>query len=258
MRRLIPLLALLFVVAGCATQPGAPAGWPVGREFWSTSVTENGQDHPLVAGTRIKMSFAAQDPIVVADAGCNAINAYGAIKTDRIIVNDIAETAMGCLAPGVSEQDQWIADFLHSGPAWQLSGDALVLTSGDRVIHLVDRKTVDPDRPLVGTRWTVNGAFDMNTAHTTAAPTPAWIMFGAGGSFTADTGCATLTATYTQSNDAVTLGSVRRVARPCDAAQASVDSDITRALAGQVNVTIAYSTMRLTNMDGFGLDLGAS
>src|SRR5262249_6890259 len=114
MRGLFAVLAVTLAVAGCAAQSnGAPAGWPAGHEFWSTSVTENGVERHLPAGLRIKMRLAATDPIVVAQADCNAINAEGFVKPDRIVVTDIASTAMGCLGPAGS-QDGFISDLLQA------------------------------------------------------------------------------------------------------------------------------------------------
>ena len=38
--------------------------------------------------------------------------------------------------PALMAQDQWISDFLSSGPQWSLDGSVLTLASGDDVIVL--------------------------------------------------------------------------------------------------------------------------
>ena len=53
-------------------------------------------------------------------------------------------------------QDQWLASLLNARPAWQLSGPHLRVSTGQAVIELTDRRVLDPDRSLEGTRWVLS------------------------------------------------------------------------------------------------------
>ena len=72
-------------------------------------------------------------------------------------------TEMACPG-GRMEQDTWVADFLSAGPRMSLDGDQLTLTGSTITMVLTDRRVVDPDRPLAGTRWVVDTIFQGDTA----------------------------------------------------------------------------------------------
>ncbi len=101
------ILALGVTVTACGRGVGAGAGsggdWPAGRRFQSTAVTEAGKDRPLVAGTRIDLSFF-DDGRLSAQAGCNTIGGSGRIDGDRLVLGDgLSMTEMGCDGPRHSQ-----------------------------------------------------------------------------------------------------------------------------------------------------------
>src|SRR5262249_21403428 len=126
MRRVIGVLALLMAagLVGCGDSSGsggAAPGWPVGRTFLSTKVTEKGQDRRLVAGTRISVRVQGPDALLV-QGGCNTMNVTVSVEAARFTVTSLAMTAMGC-PDGRSGQDTWLAGVLNAGPAWLVSGN---------------------------------------------------------------------------------------------------------------------------------------
>ena len=77
------------------------------------------------------------------------------INGERLAVEQMMTTEMAC-EPALMEQDQWLAALLD-GAIVALAGDTLTLAKdGDR-LSLLDREVADPDRPLIGTRWIVDG-----------------------------------------------------------------------------------------------------
>jgi heat shock protein HslJ len=103
----------------------------------SVSVTENGEPRPLVAGTRIELTFEARDEdgSLALRAGCNILGAGLRITPSRLVVDAVGGTEMGC-ADELHRQDRWVASFFGSDPAWRLDGDRLTLTSDATVIEL--------------------------------------------------------------------------------------------------------------------------
>jgi heat shock protein HslJ len=131
-----PVLAACLMVLGVAA--GAPAHGPAGREFVSTTVTENGQVRVLVAGTSLTLRFGP-DGDFTASAGCNRLMGTGRFRGDRfIIVGPLASTRRHCEPPRM-DQERWFAKFLRSAPrAWFFYGPDLTLRSAGTRIRFTD------------------------------------------------------------------------------------------------------------------------
>ncbi len=124
-----------------------------GRTFLSTSVTPR----DLVPGSQIRLTF--DDGSLSAQAGCNSMGADN-VRVDGgrlVVTGGLFMTEMGCEEP-LMAQDEWLLDVLGSGPQITLGGDNLTLRTADgTLIELVDRRVADPDRPLTGTTWRLDG-----------------------------------------------------------------------------------------------------
>ena len=120
-----------------------------GRTFLSTGA----EGRALVAGSTVRLAF--EDGQVSASAGCNSMGGPYRIEGDRLVAGQLMTTEMAC-DPALMEQDRWLADLL-GGSTIALDGDTLTLTGATIRLTLVDREVADPDRPLLGTRWVVEG-----------------------------------------------------------------------------------------------------
>jgi heat shock protein HslJ len=129
-----------------------------GRTFLSTAVT----GHDLVAGSRISLEFRAPHSMHLR-AGCNYLSGDFRLDDSRLSADQLAMTEMGCDKP-LMQQDDWLADLLHQGMTVSLDGDHLTLATQDVRIVLLDRTVADPDRPLTGTTWILDGIIDGDTA----------------------------------------------------------------------------------------------
>ena len=74
-----------------------------------------------------------------------------------LVVPGMAMTEMACEPAALMDQDTWLSAVLTSRPTVALDGDTLTLTADGAVITFVDREVADPDRPLEGTTWNVEG-----------------------------------------------------------------------------------------------------
>src|SRR3990172_9157063 len=72
-----------------------------------------------------------------------------------LVAGGLATTERGGDEP-LMAQDTWLADLLD-GATIALDGDTLVLAKGSVRLTMEDREIADPDRPLLGTRWVVDG-----------------------------------------------------------------------------------------------------
>jgi heat shock protein HslJ len=267
------LLLLLVVAAGLAgcgrgtvTQAGSdgPTGAdePWGGTFLSTSVTENGQPRPLVAGTRITLNFIEDGHRLGAQAGCNSMGGQVSFADGRMVVGDLATTEMGCDPPRHA-QDDWLARFLTGRPAWSRSGSSLSLDNGGTQIALEDKKVADPDRPLRATKWVVDTVVDGESASSVPAGAEAFLGFGDGADrdrFTGNTGCNGMggTSVVHEERPTITFSEVITTKMACDDDRMRLERAVLDTLKGDVRYQIDADVLRLDGSGGHGLRLRAA
>ena len=108
LRALLASAAATVLLAACANLgiDGPPPGSLDGRTFLSTRVTRDGADRPLVAGSRIRLTFQA-DGTLGANAGCNSIGGAWKLEGGMLVYSVGSMTAMACEQP-LMDQDTWL------------------------------------------------------------------------------------------------------------------------------------------------------
>ncbi|MFT7476618.1 MAG: heat shock protein HslJ [Verrucomicrobiales bacterium] len=203
--RWLGLLAAVLILATSCGESTIVAGSDSGedarglseREFWATEVVDAGHVRDLVPGTRITLSFSTDT--IGASAGCNSMGGAYSIDGDALIVGGMGMTEMGCDA-GRHQQDEFLATFLGESPSLTLDGDQLILTSGESVITLLDASVANPDRPIIGTNWDVDGFIDGDVAMAFATDAPGTLVFTDESTMTAFDGCRNIEASVEVSN----------------------------------------------------------
>ncbi len=250
------VVAALVVLVGCGEDGSVTAAQsPAGRTFLSESVSENGVDRPLVAGTRIRLAFGT-DAGITGTAGCNTLGGDVEITEDRLLIGELSSTEIGC-DQARHDQDDWLAGILMDDPGYTLAGDRLTLRSGPTTVELVDRRVADPDRPLEDTVWQLDGIIDGDTASSTPAGVTTTLHI-AGGQLTVEIdGCG-------RASIAVEVRTSELVATPpvlntdgCGPDATTVADAVTAALDGTVTYRIEAASLTLTNPNGKGLTLRA-
>jgi heat shock protein HslJ len=257
---LAPLLLFALALTGCGrapvTQAGAAGTEPGGRTFLSTSVTEEGQPRPLVAGTRIRLSFS-DDHHVGAQAGCNSMGGAARFSGGRLLVDDLATTDMGC-DPARHAQDDWLARFLTSRPAWSADGTTLILENASTRIVFEDREVADPNLPLRGTRWLVDTIIDGESASSVPAGAEASITFEDGDRFGGSTGCNGMGGTATIHGQTISFSDVITTKMACDPDRNRLERAVLSVLDGDTTYRIEADRLSLNNPNGHGLGLRAA
>ena len=251
-----PAITAMTLLAACgeaggASAPGDDDGFSdlQGRTFLSTALDDHAEQ-PLKPGSTVTMSFAKGE--VSGSAGCNRLFAKASLADSRLVVDDIGQTDMGC--PGRQFHDQWLADLLTSRPTVMLDGDRLTLTSGDTVVALQDEETADPDRPLVGTSWTLEAIEDgAGAVGTVLGSVPAGVTsrlrFRDDGVLAVWPGCNRAGGDYSVDGDSVVLGELVATAMDCAEPVMEVESAVLDVLHGTLTFTIDGSRLRLTGGD---------
>ncbi|MDI9917697.1 META domain-containing protein [Rhodococcus sp. IEGM 1379] len=264
----IGLLAIA-AVSGCSSNSDSPGGSettstatssaavagsdPTGRVFISTAVDGT----PIPGGGPLTLDFTAPGRIL-ATAGCN--NATGAVTFTggKITADALASTMMAC-EPGVMESDAWVATLIGATPAWTLAGDTLTLTTADATVTLADKKIVDPDRPVQGTKWTVTSlitpdAISTSTALEASAPN---FTIAADGTVSGSSGCNRMTGSATVADTTITFTPMGATMMACTEDVAAVERQVLTVLDGEVAYTLDAGTLTLRKPDGNGLILTA-
>lgn len=225
-----------------------------GRTFLSTAVREDGADRPLVAGTRISLTF--DDGTIGASAGCNQIGGDYELDGDVLVVDAMSTTEMGC-DPERHEQDTWVVELLTSRPTLTLAENELTVTGGAIEVVLLDREVADPDRPIVGAVWTVDTLIDGEVASNVPEGVTATLEFAADGRVDIFTGCNAGGARAEVGEGVVVFSEPRFEQIACTGGAAEVEEAVFAVVkAGTVAYEIEAGVLRL-DADGRGLGLHA-
>lgn len=247
------LAAAVLLLAGCGQNTASVAS-PVGKAYLSTSVTEDGKPKLLAPKTRVRLQFT-DDGRLVADAGCNSMQAKVSTKDGKLTLDgELASTAMGCPGPQQG-QDAWLAGIISAKPTWKLDGNKLDLTSGSTTISLQNREIVEPDLPLDGTRWTLSSVISGDTVGHFAGSENVWLTLN-GERVTGSTGCNDFQGMVARSPGKLTFGELATTRRACAGNTATLESQLLKGLKGEVTYHISGATLQLRSAGG-GLDFTA-
>jgi heat shock protein HslJ len=250
-------VAALTLVAACGKADGSPepgAAGAVGaamadlqdRAFVSNSIVD-AADQPLHPGTTVTLAFT--DDSVSGSAGCNSLSSRASLSNGHLVVDGLGGTEMGC--GGRQFHDAWLTDLLTSRPTVMLDGDRLTITSGGTVVELQDQRSADPDRPLVGTEWTLDAIEDGAGAGATVASLPAGVTstlrFRDDGGLAVKPGCNRGSARYQVHGDAIAVEPMVLTRMACDGPVMEVESSVVELLGGAVTFTIDGPLLRLTS-----------
>lgn len=254
MRRtaLLPIAAALLIAAcsaGGPTGDATPAATLEGRTFLSTNV----EGRVLVPGTQVRLAFERGS--VGGSAGCNSFGGAYRIDGGRLFVAEMFQTEMAC-DPPLMAQETWVMRLLASGAAITLDGDTLVLAGDGVVLTLTDRVVADPDRPLEGTRWVVDGLVLGDTVSSFPAGVTAALRF-VDGRLDLEAGCNQGGGDYQVADGVITFGPIALTKMACDGPRTQVEQHVVQVLQGRVGYEIEAGTLRLGGANGPGLTLRA-
>ena len=170
-----------------------------------------------------------------------------------LVAGSLATTEMGCDEP-LMAQDAWLADLL-GGATMALDGDTLVLATGSVRLTLDDREIADPDRPLLGTRWVVDGMISRDAVSSVPAGVTAALTFS-DGRVEVEAGCNRGGGTAEVGDTTITFGAVALTDMACAPDVMAVEGVVAAMLSGEVPYSIEAGSLTL-GVGGVGLMLRA-
>lgn len=221
--------------------PGSPDGTAArqgleGRTFLATAAV----GRALVPGSQVRVSFHGGQ--VSASGGCNGMGGPYAVAGDRLLVRELATTEMAC-DPALMDQDRWLAGHLD-GATITLAGDTLTLANDGVGLILLDREVADPDRPLIGTRWVVDGLVTGEAISSVPAGVVAALTFAAG-RVDVEAGCNRGGGAVTVTESTLTFGPIALTKMACEDGAMDVERIVSAVLSGEVRYAIEAGTLRL-------------
>ena len=248
----VVVVLVAFLVAACAGGPGGSGGSGgsgspsagtgaaglAGRTFLSTNL----RGRALVAGSRIRMTF--QDGRIGLSAGCNQMGGTYTLDGDRLVVRDLGTTDMAC-DRALMDQDAWLSEFVNSATV-ALDGATLMLAKGGITLTLLDREVADPDRPLLGTRWVVDGLVAGGTVSSVPGGIVAALTF-TDGRVDVETGCNTGGGAVTIDDGSIAFGDLAYTKKACGPEAARVELAVTTVLRGPATYVIEAGALTLMN-----------
>ena len=224
-----------------------------GRAFVSTNV----EGYELVPESIIRISF--EDGSLSVNAGCNTMFGAYTVDGDVLRAPTLAMTQMAC-DTALMEQDAWISTLISGDPTVALDDDTLTITGPDaQVVTMLDTEVAEPDQPLEGTRWIVDGLLANEGISTVPIGAAASITID-GGNAAVEAGCNTGSATVVITDTTITFGPLALTRMACPQPQMDLESAVVAVLGGEVSYTIDSNTLRLrrtTESGEIGLDLTA-
>jgi heat shock protein HslJ len=261
MFRFVAGFALLLSLVGCGDQSSdddthgsADKASLAGRTLVVTSIDNGGEPWGLAEGSEARFTF--DDTTMGITAGCNNLSGNYRLDEDRLIVDGIGGTEMGCSKP-LMKQDAWLAS-LFEVPV-TVGEDPLTFTSGIVVLRLADREDVSPDRPIVGTRWRVDGLVSGDAVSSMPQDVDAWIEIADDGTVTVNTGCNQGSGPVTIGSGSLTFGELSLTRKLCKFAEnggQEVEQTMLRVLAGEAAYQIEERSLSITKGQA-GLNLRA-
>lgn len=246
---LLVAVVAVSALAACGDDKAGSGSAPDvdGTEWVSSDVV----GHQLVEGTEIRLAFA--DETISANAGCNTMSGGYAFDGSTMQVDVLAMTEMGC-EPALTDQDAFLQGFLTSAPTVELDGDTLTMTSGEEAVTMIDREVAEPDQPLEGTAWQLDGIVQSEALRSVPSGVQASLLITDGGTAEVDTGCNSGTTSVEIGDDTLTFAPMAVTLMLCEEDANSVQDAVLGTLDGEVTYQIDSDRLSIRRDDGSGLE----
>ena len=150
-----------------------------------------------LVGDAMYLGFGAQSNELSFSAGCNSFGASYSMTENILNVSEMSGTEMGC-DNALMEQDQWLANFLSSGPTLLFETPTLTLSNDGVVLTFQDRTVQNPAQSLDAGKWIIDTIFNDETASSLMLNVEPYVQFGNDGSLDLFTACNSGMGTYTE------------------------------------------------------------
>jgi heat shock protein HslJ len=183
--------------------------------------------------------------------GCNQYSAeYSSTQENKLSISDrIASTMMACTPP-VSRQEQHYLSLLPKATHYQIKDDALLLMNAENhlILHFVAHHTAT----LENTRWQAGGINNGKGGVVSSTATHMATARFEEGKVSGNAGCNNFSASYTVSDESLTIGPAMTTRKLCAEPAGIMDQERQYLQALQKTHTYKLERDRLQLRDGKG------
>jgi heat shock protein HslJ len=262
-------LAALVLVAACgpgaaSPSPSAPApstppasgGGPgngagprppnaddlVGRTF----IVQAADGYTIVPGSAIVLTF--DNGQLGIRAGCNVMGGAWQVGADgALTVGMMSMTEMACEEP-LMAQDTFISVFVD-GTTLIIDGDTLTLAKDGVTLTALDEAVANPDLPIEGTTWTVDGLITGQAVSSMPAGVVASFVIS-NGAISLNAGCNTGKGSVSIVDNALEFGPIGLTKMGCKGDAMAVEQHLVGVLSGDVRFEIKGDSLTLAGANG--------
>ena len=251
----VTTLALVVILALAACTPGgaataAPSGGTGGEVTYEqlegrSFVVTSAEGYEVVPDSEIQITF--EEGRIGIQAGCNSMGSQYRVEGGVLSVGDMITTEMAC-EPALMAQDVFISNFVHN-TTLTLDGDTLTMTKDAVTLTLTDSEIANPDLPIEGTTWLVNGIVANQAVSSMPLGVEASLVFE-GGNVNVNAGCNTGSGPATLGEGTITFGPIATTRMACEGPAMDAESQILQVLQGDATYEINGNGMTLTSPGG--------
>ncbi|MEV0121854.1 META domain-containing protein [Streptomyces sp. NPDC050703] len=242
---------------GAADRSAGSAPAITGVRWDVDSVTVGGKKYEAPDGAHIEIG---EDGRAGGSFGCNHAGADVEIDGDELAFSETRMTDMACTDGDRMAFEKSLADTLGKQKLTaKVDGDRMTLTSakGDRV-DLTSRAD-EPDAPLTGTKWRVNGIGDERTSASVPKDLTdkVHLTFGKDGKVRGNLGCNDVTAEAEAKDGRITFGAPTTTRKMCPGEAMKTERRMLKLFDGTARYEVSKDTLKLTAADGTVVEASA-
>jgi heat shock protein HslJ len=247
MRIAAPVI-LMLVVAACGGPQPIGGGVVLEGGWQLISGTSGGAEIPLVDGHRI--TLLVEEGQAGGVSACNHYFATLTVDGETVMFTGLGGTDMACMPEEAMESEAAYLRALGTITTASRDTELLVLTGPDTELRYAPLLPV-PTANLVGTVWALETLIDGDTASSVMGE-PATLELGDDGTFTASTGCRSLTGRYEVTGDEVIVTEMTATG-DCSDELATQDALVVEVLGDGFTVEVDGDGLTVSSRGGRGL-----
>ena len=245
-----PLLVVLASCGGSSTTPqtGPGDGDPQG-DWQLVEGTVNGQAVPILEDHRITLTLEGSR--VGGTAACNSYGGTLRVDGARLLIEDLAQTAMACVDEAAMTAEAIYMSGLAAVESIGLDGEELRVEGPGVELRFVELAP-PPTAELVDTVWALE-TLVMGDVVSSFPGDPPTLELRSDGTIQAGTGCRELRGTWLEQGDEIVTPRLESTDQSCVPELQGLESHVLAVIGDGFRATVDGDRLTLTDSGGAGL-----
>lgn len=199
-----------------------------------------------VPGSKLTINFEGGE--LGGSAGCNSYFGSYTVDGTNLNISQVGSTMMACMGNGLMEQESQFLTMLQAAATFTLSADQLTIhtAEGDLIFQPAQHQTLE------GVTWVLSGIAEGDAVVSMAVDSEMTATF-ADGAVAGYAGCNQYNATYTLTDNELTLGPIASTKMACEGERGEREAAFLAALQQVAGYQIERDSLRLLDASGNAL-----